>query len=94
MKKIKIYIVGLAITALAAVFAISHTTSTERALLKANIEALANDPNNPSILDDGWLPVMVCIKNNGTGELVYAHFCDNGCSSKSWGKKGGDGGNC
>ena len=40
-------LVTLSIVAVAAVFTINHTTSAECELLKANIEALANDPNNP-----------------------------------------------
>ena len=84
--------ITLSIIAVAAVITINHTTSSERELLKANIEALANDPNNPqNLIEDGegGGNFPLCVTKNGTGDLSKRKYCVDGvCTPNVWVKDG------
>ena len=90
MKKIFSFFITLTLIVVAALLTSTNTISIADRQLMANAEALADDPNNPSICDDGEGFSPFCLKRDGGGSDAVGSFCTDGvCKRLVYGPVGG-----
>ena len=80
MKKIKFFVLGLAVIALAAVFTSTNAFSPKDALLMENVAALANGWDNPMDPEDGGITKCSDEWKDGPNKLLVC--TQGGCEQK------------